>query len=276
MNTAEIERRETETFVIAKTDGGFRVCSPLTPATQYIVTGLPENPHCTCPEFARQEGDPEFVCSHILAVLHQAGEPTKLQPANQTAPNGSRGSDAPPAGTARKNGGGRNGHGAVMLLKRSVSPDGRIDSLSVEFSCPVASVTSGELRQQAEKILILQGEITAGFLKSNGNGKPAGNGNGDTNAIPAQLLSVGSMNGKWGRRLYLNVLVSGNVLKLFGNEKQLAQAVDATGVIGSADRLVDGYTLNLPCRVVTKPSPDGRYINIERVYPAQTGAPAKV
>jgi len=70
--------------------------------------------------------------------------------------------------------------------------------------------------------------------------------------------------------------VNGQVLKFFGNEKQLADAVTSGGHPDAAGRLVDGCALNLPCRVATKPSLDGRYINIERVYPAQTGAPAKV
>ena len=158
-----------------------------------------------------------------------------------------------------------------MHLKRSVSPDGRIDSLSVEFSCPVGKVSVDELRQRADKIIALQGDIAAGFLKENGNGKPQREVD-TANAVPAQLLAVASMNGKWGRRLFINVLANGQVLKLFGSEKQLADAVSAAGFGSVAEHLADGLALNLPCRVVTKPSPDGKYTNIDRVLPAPAAA----
>jgi hypothetical protein len=34
-----------------------------------------------------------------------------------------------------------------------------------------------------------------------------------------------------------------------------------------AERIEEGVALRVPCRVITKPSPDGRYVNIERVLP---------
>src|SRR5438067_3051981 len=43
-----------------------------------------------------------------------------------------------------------------MLLKRSISPDGRIDSVSVEFSMPVSDVSNGEIKDKALKTLQLQ------------------------------------------------------------------------------------------------------------------------
>ena len=46
-----------------------------------------------------------------------------------------------------------------MLIKRSVSPDGRIDSVSVEFSMPVSDISNGEIKDKALKILQLQKEI---------------------------------------------------------------------------------------------------------------------
>jgi hypothetical protein len=141
----------------------------------------------------------------------------------------------------------------------------------------------------------LQGEIAAGFLKANGKGRTNGNGNGHTNgnngsgphgnngdrngdvpadAMPGLLLGVASMNTRRGPGLFLSVLVNDKVLKLFGTQEQLGKAVAAAGYPPLAGRLVDGFTLNLPCRVVTKPN--GKYINIERVYPAEAAAPARV
>jgi hypothetical protein len=45
------------------------------------------------------------------------------------------------------------------------------------------------------------------------------------NAVAARLLAVASMNGLYGRRLFLNVLDNGQVLKFFGSDKQLAEMV---------------------------------------------------
>jgi hypothetical protein len=207
----------------------------------------------------------------VLAVLKEVGGVIAPTTAGATAPAGGRGSDEPPTRTEKKTPSGRNGNGAMMLLKRSVSPDGRIDSLSVEFSCPIGKVTADELKLRAERMLALQGEIAAGFLKT--NGKEPKDGNGAESAVPAQLLAVASMPGKWGPRLFINVLANGQVLKLFGSEKQLAEAVSAAGFASVADHLADGFALNLPCRVVTRPSRDGKYINVERVLPAPAASP---
>jgi SWIM zinc finger len=271
-----------ELFIVAKSDEGFRVCSALDPARQYTVTGIPDDPQCTCPDFTHPDRPPDWLCKHIQAVLEQGNETSPNRVNGATAPTASRGSDGPPARTTKRAAGngknGANGNGAVMLLKRSVSPDGRIDSLSVEFSCPVGAVTAADIKAQATTILALQGEIAQGFLKTNGNGKngaTARNGNNDAaNAVSAQLLAVGSMNSRWGRRLFINVLVNGKVLKFFGSEKQLAGALADAGYPDVGNVLADGMTLNLSCRVVTKPSPDGKYTNVERVLPA-AAAPAR-
>jgi hypothetical protein len=242
-----------------------------------VVTGLPGDPRCTCPDFTYhdREHDPLWQCKHIQAVLKDAGVTAPQRVNGTPVSTGDRGVTPPPAPPEKKGGNGRNGNGAVMLLKRSVSPDGRIDSLSVEFSCPVGKCSVEDLKAKAETILALQGEIAGLFLKANGKepSPPKGNGNGAPDAVTGQLLGVASMNGKYGRRLFLNVLVNGQVLKLFGSEKQLSEAVKEAGFPSVADHLVDGFTLNLPCRVVTKPSPDGKYTNIERVLPAQAAAP---
>jgi hypothetical protein len=74
------------------------------------------------------------------------------------------------------------------------------------------------------------------------------------------------MDGKWGRRLFINVEVNGKTLKIFGNHEQLAATVAAAGFAGV--EIEEGTDLNLPCRVTTKPSPDGKYTNVDRVLPA--------
>src|SRR5207302_10016801 len=82
---------------------------------------------------------------------------------------------APPKPTAQK-GTRRSANGsAQMLIKRSVSPDGRIDSVSVEFSMLVADISNGEIKEKASKTLQLQKEIVSAFLKLNGENAPAKN-----------------------------------------------------------------------------------------------------
>ena len=108
---------------------------------------------------------------------------------------------------------------AQMLIKRSVSPDGRIDSVSVEFSMPVSDISNGEIKEKALKTLQLQKEIVGAFLKLNGEKAPAnaaptpapvphGNrGNGDGKPVFARMIDIGKVNGKWGERLCINVQV---------------------------------------------------------------------
>jgi hypothetical protein len=285
MSATQTERsndRLENTFVIAKSEHGYRVCSPLTPAKQYVVSGLPENPQCTCADFMNPDAPPDWQCPHILAVLEQVNGADRSKTASPPVP-ADHGSSEPPASTGKngkKSPGGRNGKGAVMLLKRSVSPDGRIDSLSVEFTLPVGQVTSEEIKAQAGRFLSLQSQIASAFLKTtaprnsriNGKGNGSSNRNGDTvpqNAVPGQLLAVASMNTRRGPKLTINVMVNGQVLKFFGSKKELAEAVTDAGFASVADHLSDGMTLNLPCRVVTVQN--GKYTNVDRVYPAQAG-----
>src|SRR5439155_1759081 len=116
-----------------------------------------------------------------------------------------------------------------MLIKRSVSPDGRIDSVSVEFSMPVADISNGEIKDKALKTLQLQKEIVGAFLKLNGEKAPAnaaptpaplpqGNqGNGDGKPVFARMIDIGKVNGKWGERLCINVQVGDRRCRLFGS-----------------------------------------------------------
>src|SRR4030095_14256758 len=93
-------------------------------------------------------------------------------------------------------------------------------------------------------------------------------GNGDPGAVPAKLLDIGGLDSKSGGRLFITVLVHGQTsTKLFGNPKQLGDQLTAAGFPTQAQQVQEGITLNLPCRVTTKPSTDGKYLNVERVLP---------
>ena len=75
------------------------------------------------------------------------------------------------------------------------------------------------------------------------------------------------MNGKWGERLSLNVQINGRTSRLFGSPKQLAERIQSAGYEIDPANLEPGLRLNLACRVTTKPSDDGRYLNVEKVLP---------
>jgi hypothetical protein len=272
MNMKWPEKQEArvpnETLIISRTDEGFRVYSPANPLNSYIVSGSPEVPSCTCPDFEHHAGSLNWHCKHIKAVLEQFSgsngqkkqsgsydkeERLAIQNENQPPKN----EDPAPSKGAPQ-----------MLLKRSVSPDGRIDSLSIEFACSVEQMPEGEIKSRAFNILKIQSEIIKSFLNGSQNSsKPETHTGASNGSMPAKMLSISGMNTKWGRRLFINVEAGGNTLKLFGNQKQLADAIAAAGFSSLVDHIDERVELNIPCRITTKPSEDGKYLNVDRVSP---------
>jgi len=160
-----------------------------------------------------------------------------------------------------------------MLLKRSVSPDGRIDSLSVEFSLPVAKLSTSDITASAARALALQSEIVEGFLgkretQTHTNPAPESEQPGD-GTLYACIKGVRAMDTKWGRRLYLAFLVNGENLRLFGTPKRIGEVLGFAGFPEYSQQVAEGLELDLPCRVVVEPSPDGRFMNVRRVFPAR-------
>ena len=64
--------------------------------------------------------------------------------------------------------------------------------------------------------------------------------------------------------------MDGRTIRLFGNKQQLADAITAAGHRCDAKDVAEGVSLDLPCRVTTKPSDDGRYTNIDQIFPPRT------
>jgi hypothetical protein len=271
MNQQQIETRkdraEGESLVISlREEGGFRVFSPAHPTKIYTVVGDAEGVTCTCPDFQLHRADPEWQCNHIVAVKNLASgeEPVsgKSEEANERR-----------APTPQETSGNADIESpARLLIKRSVSPDGRIDSLSLEVSYPIDNDTPADIKEGTQKVLGILSDIIEEFKGENGRApeqRSALQINGNS-SVSAQMMSVGGMKGKWGgRRLFLNFDVNGQTVKLFGNRNELAQYIVYAGFPNLADRIAEGTILNLPCRVVTRPSADGKYVNIERVYPIE-------
>ena len=259
-------------MIVSRIEDGYRVYSALHPENRHLVNNNLDDPACTCDAFAEDAG-----CEHVRAVQQGFGRSQQVEQDERLAiqaegqPSAKRKRKVPTPSTP-----------AMLTLKRSVSPDGRIDSLSVEFSCPIEEVAAAEVKSRAAAMLTLQAEIAGSFL--NANAKRNGNGNGtghsvttssETRPVPAKMLSIGSTNGKWGPRFFISFEASGHGLKLFGTTKQLAQAVIAAGFSYKEEDVVEGVSLNLPCRIVTKPSADGRFLNIERVLPGSVSPPQR-
>jgi len=244
-----------ETWVISPTDEGYRVYSPANPTKSYVVSGNREEPICSCdPERSSQNR-----CVHITAVLEQLlpGQGTKRDPYELEERR-----------AIQEEGRDLSSGISHMLIKRSVSPDGKIDSLSVEFSSSVESISAEEIRKRAMETLKLQAEIATEFKNGNHSGQQKKERPGGT--IPAKMVNVDGMPGKWGRRLFINVQVNGQTSRIFGNRKQLSERIADAGYAGFEELIMEGRELGLPCKVVTEPSPDGRFLNIVQVMPAKT------
>jgi hypothetical protein len=251
-----------ERLIISLNDeGNFRVYSPAYPTRSYTVSGTPEGPKCSCPDFEAHKDDPEWKCQHMMAVLNLVNKSTEPVPVQNREPQPAKEKNVDEAIS-----------GLQMHIKRSVSCDDKINSLSITLSYPVESDSPSEVKDNAERLVGVLSEITDQFKQENGKApeQRSATPNSGNGSIPAQMLSVGGMKGTWGgRRLFLNFDVNGQILKLFGNRNELAKYISYAGFPDLSERIGEGTTLNLPCRVVTKPSPDGKYVNIERVYPIE-------
>jgi hypothetical protein len=277
---ARTERAENGTFVVSKTEEGFRVYSIHNPSHIYLVRQEGERWTCTCPDFELHKADTTWRCKHILAVSPWDRKEAPQGPANAVgAPAEAAAPTVPEAPPARRRKAQDQPVPPVpvqMMMKRSVSPDGRIDSISIEFSLPVSGFSSGEIKQKALSTLELQKEIVGAFLKLNGQKEspvlaqrtpPQKPPNGDGKPTFAQMIDIGMMNGKWGERFYINFQVNGRNSRLFGSPKQLAEHIQAAGFDIDAQNIEAGLRLGLACRVTTKPSEDGKYLNVDKVFP---------
>ncbi len=269
---------KTDVLIGQKTEHGIVVHSPSNPAITYLVTGTKEHPHCTCGAFQALKHQPQFRCDHIKAVEAQLPLEADLQAEAFNADDYQEEPEATPPNTP-----------PMLTLKRSISPDGRIDSLSVEIAYPLASKNTETILTNAKHVLALQNAIANDFRREhpapqrtngqhqNGNGQYA-NGNGHNGngahytapdaSVPAHLLDVGSMNTRYGFKYFLSVQVGDQRLKLFGAKAKLGEHIAAAGYPERGQYLENGTRLDLPCRVVLQQNNGNKYPTITQVLPA--------
>ena len=276
-----------ETLVAMQTADGFRVYAPSDPGRTFLVSGTADAPGCTCSEFQELVGaDPDFRCRHILAVESQLPQPTPFDDEEREERRAIQAEGFAPAQATTA--------GAIpgvqMTIKRSASPDGRIDSLSVEFTCPIEGLTQGVIKAKAEKTIRLQDAIVADFLaaKASGDGDDGdGDGQGErgrnggngrepdslrSGPVAARMIDVQGMQTRYGWRLFINVESAGQTYKLFGARRELSEAIAAAGYPDLARNLASGTELGIPCRVTFRRSDDNRYQNVDKVFAAEVGA----
>jgi hypothetical protein len=289
------ERAREGVLIASRVDGGFRVYSTENPAQQYRVAWNGERLTCTCPDFEFHKSDSRWRCKHILALepaeaggvpeLPEEAEEVTRYAGNMTVPSAAPAGDPTNGASSRRRRSPKETSPPTsMLIKRSVSPDGRIDSVSVEFTMPVVDLTIGEIKDKALNTLQLQREIVASFLSLNGHATPEPQSPALQQPAPSQpalaerigegapifatMLDIGKVNGKWGDRLCIVFDMQGSRTRLFGSPKQLAEHIGSAGYAIRPEDITAGRRLNLPCRITTKPSDDGKYVNVEQVFAA--------
>ena len=248
-------------LVVNPSEDGLQVYEADNPSRAYHVTGGADNPHCTCPDFAWKGKRGGYQCAHIEAVLRHLGQ-SQAPPNAAAGVRGGRHVPAPAAAT------GHNSNGpASLTLKRSVSPDGRINSVSLEFTLPADLYGAPDLEAQVLDLLERQDAIAAEYLDrhgANASGQQQ-DADGPNGAVPATLKDVGGMQTKYGWRYFINVEAGNRTYKLFGTRQQLVDQLKAIGEHNA--RIAKGAALDIPCRAVLEESDDGRYINVVDILP---------
>lgn len=272
MNGATNQTRST--FVIVREGDGFKVYSPDSPNNQHIVSGTFDAPVCTCPDFQNYRHVPGYRCPHIQTVFQHPGNTTNTpysydREERQAIQEESRLTELSRL-LSEVN------HPPEMTLKRSVSPDGRIDSLSIEFSCPVDLIEPGNIKNQAEQALTLQSEIAARFLNDNKpkNNTSGSNGNGDrpergdtSDYQIIQLTHIAGSQTKYGWRLFINARVNGQDVRLYGDLNKLSEYLTDAGYPDLGRNIHEGNQINVQCRASLKNDPNKKYPVIERILP---------
>ncbi len=260
-----VESAKREVFIITSAENGWRVRSPHNPSQFYLVTTTENGVTCTCPDFQSHAAEGQaWTCKHMLAVQGYQANQSPAAPTSDAYADEERAA-IQAEGSPEKEKAEPETVPAQMLIKRSVSPDGRIDSVSVEFTTAVGGLTPQRVKSHALRVLKLQNEIVQGYLKANGSPKPAEKTNG---ASPARLIDVGVMNTQYGERYFLNVEVNGRRARFFGTPNQIAYAIATAGKDLVAEEIEPGMRLNLPCKALTEKSANGKYVNVTRVLPA--------
>lgn len=266
-------------LVVKPENDGFQVYAPTEPDQIFRVTGSVTEPQCTCAEFQwRGANNPEHICVHIAAVMRHLEENVAQPGTNPSeADHGLEkpGGTAPDQAPASANGANGQPDPTALCLRRSVSPDGRIDSLSVELSLPIAGLVRQEVHGVARKALQCQADIVSTFLEESRPPRAQGAGTREAsengNPVVATLRDIGSMQTRWGWRYFINVQVDDGTYRLIGNRRKLSDQLANAGYAALGRQIAKGKHLNVPCLATLEDSADGRYTNVVELFPPHEG-----
>lgn len=263
---------------LARTNKGYLVHAG-TKTYEVIVEN--EKIVCNCNDFEKkQKEDSSYYCKHITAALAdfeaEQSYASAVKPDTAEQPNGKASSPSKPNGVAKapitfpvKQVPAPSAQ-THMLIKRSLSSDGRIDSISVEVDFGLVDEDETVVKTQALKALRLQDTIIKEFIgleqvKEDLPEPPQVIT--PTSAIPEEAVNaimtkVGLTQSK---SFYITFeLPEGKTAKLFGNQKYLSNQIAVAGFSFPAEKIVEGIILNIPCKVTTVIN--GKFINVDKVF----------
>lgn len=163
-----------------------------------------------------------------------------------------------------------------MRVKRSLSADGHLDSVSVAIDLSIDGLTAQQIKAKGLKALWLESELAQEYLAGSGPlatfSKVEAKAEAKTEvadeekfAAPARLLDVGKTK---NNTYFINVKVGGKRARLFGTARQLVTQLAGIGQDLTPEAISDGLQLDYACRAVTELGGDGRYLNVVKLLPA--------
>lgn len=168
-------------------------------------------------------------------------------------------------------------HSGRMLV-RSLSTKGKVEVVSVKLELPLAALTPAEIKAQGLTALRLEAEIIEAYFSSAASPPSASvavNGyrqfadsaaQEEEAAVPATLLDIGKTK---NNAYFINVKVGAQTARLFGHRRDLVTQLARAGVDLTPEAISERLALNTPCRAITKPSNDGRYLLVVKLFPAK-------
>lgn len=163
-----------------------------------------------------------------------------------------------------------------MLVKRSLSADGHVDSVSITIDLSIDGLTAQQIKAKGLKALRLETELAQEYLvsfpppatanRANAQAVAATNDTDEERfAAPARLLDISKAK---NNTYFINVKVGGKQARLFGTARQLVTQLAGIGQDLTPEAISDGLQLDYACRAVTELGGDGRYLKVVKLLPA--------
>jgi hypothetical protein len=238
-------------LVVESGSRGYRVFHSSEPNAEHLVEEIVSRFLCNCEEY-----ESEMTCQHVRAVLNYLAQEKQNNGGNGRLHMATQASADPLP--------------ATMTLRRSISPDGRIDSLSIEFSSPVDQTCCSDITNRALNMLKLQSVVSKEFLLTMHAGRQGDRTNGRPSQVVtlnARMIRIGEVPAKRDRPLFIEFHLENHGARLFGTAAELAQAMTDAGYVYAPEEIFAGLPIDASCQVLIKPSRNPLYSEILRILP---------